>query len=99
MKRDHWLEILSTEKERDQWIKASRVNRTDWMNGQDDASEKFQRWVRKLLNAAVKISAAEKLLLEYHEYDCPFWRIGKSHGACICKKLRSRGKIKRRGQR
>jgi hypothetical protein len=30
-----------------------------------------------------------RVLMEWHEYECPFWRLGKRHGPCRCKSLRA----------
>jgi len=35
-----------------------------------------------------RVISKDSTKLEFHEYDCKFWRIGKSHGPCTCRKLR-----------
>ena len=35
-----------------------------------------------------RIISEDSTELEFHEYDCRYWRIGKSHGPCTCKKIR-----------
>lgn len=37
-----------------------------------------------------QLIAEDSAVLPYHEYDCKFWRIGKSHGPCTCRKLRGK---------
>jgi predicted RNase H-like nuclease (RuvC/YqgF family) len=38
------------------------------------------------------VTMTKYVVSEYHEYDCPNWRIGKSHGPCVCKKEKPRRK-------
>ena len=54
MKRDFWLEVLSTDAEQRRWVRASGADWKQWSDGNDPATERFQGWVRRVLNAAAR---------------------------------------------
>jgi len=42
-----------------------------------------------------RVVSRDSVELTFHEYDCRFWRIGKSHGPCTCRKLRRKNENRR----